>query len=81
MTRHHYVLQYHLYTLAVHRFLAVRRPGYRYESDFGGVFYVFLRGLEAADQGHGVFHDRPEPRLIMELDALFSGGSATDGHR
>ncbi|HEX8313165.1 MAG TPA: PD-(D/E)XK nuclease family protein, partial [Chthoniobacteraceae bacterium] len=81
MTRHHYVLQYHLYTLAVHRFLAVRRPEYSYERDFGGVIYLFLRGLEAADAGHGIFHDQPEPRLIDALDALFSGNSATGGHR
>jgi exodeoxyribonuclease V beta subunit len=58
----------------------VRRPGYSYERDFGGVFYLFLRGLEAAEAATE-FSRSTGARLIEELDALFSGGLATDGHR
>ena len=72
MTRHHYGLQYHLYVLALHRYLALRLPDYDYARDFGGVFYLFIRGLEAAERGHGIFHDRPRLELIESLDALFS---------
>ncbi|WP_305042373.1 exodeoxyribonuclease V subunit beta [Geoalkalibacter sp.] len=66
-----YVLQYHLYGLALHRWLRARLPGYAYEEHFGGVFYLFLRGIgpEAAP-GSGIFYDRPTPRLMNELDAL-----------
>ncbi len=71
MCDHHYVLQYHLYTLAVHRFLRARIPGYRYESHFGAVYYVFLRGVP---DGAGWYRDRPSARLIESLDRLFASG-------
>ena len=44
MLEHNYFLQYHLYTLAGDLFLERRLPGYIYETHFGGVFYIFLRG-------------------------------------
>ena len=51
MIEHHYLLQYHLYTVAAHRYLQSRLPDWSYERDFGGVFYIFLRGAggEAPD--------------------------------
>ncbi len=65
MTGHLYVLQYYLYVLALHRLLALRVPGYRYERHFGGVAYVFLRGIRGEDDPTtGIFRDRPEPELI-----------------
>ena len=72
MRRHHYGVQYHLYSVAVHRYLAQRVRGYDYERDFGGVFYVFLRGVDPARPGLGVFHDRPSRSRIDALDALLS---------
>jgi exodeoxyribonuclease V beta subunit len=65
MESHHYILQYHLYCLALHQYLRNRQPDYGYEKDFGGVFYIFLRGvnpLKGPEQG--VFYDRPDPKLI-----------------
>ncbi len=41
-----YTLQYHIYTLALDLYLRRRLPGYDYARDFGGVAYVFLRGLD-----------------------------------
>lgn len=71
-----YVLQYHLYGLALHRWLRARLAGYEYERHFGGVFYLFLRGIGPdAEPGCGIFHDRPEARLMNELDAFFGGRS------
>ncbi|MBN1840825.1 MAG: exodeoxyribonuclease V subunit beta [Deltaproteobacteria bacterium] len=63
-----YVLQYYIYTLALHQYLRLRLPGYSYEKDFGGVFYVFLRGVDP-DRGmdFGIFRDRPPAELINEL--------------
>ena len=43
MIEHHYLLQYHLYTVAAHRYLQSRIPDWSYERDFGGVLYIFLR--------------------------------------
>jgi exodeoxyribonuclease V beta subunit len=72
------VLQYHLYALALHRHLGLRVADYDYERDFGGVFYLFVRGMsERHPPGTGVYFDRPTLALLEELsDALGVGGSA-----
>jgi exodeoxyribonuclease V beta subunit len=75
MRAHRYDLQYHLYTLALHQYLRRRVRGYEYSRDFGGVCYVFLRGVNGS-QGpdYGLFCDRPEPRLLHALgEALIPG--------
>ena len=72
MAEHRYDLQYQLYSLALHRLLALRLPGYDFEQHFGGVFYLFLRGMP---QG-GIFHTRPSRELVQGLDRLFSEGAA-----
>lgn len=72
MVEHRYDLQYQLYSLALHRLLALRLPGYDFDQHFGGVFYLFLRGMP---QG-GIFHTRPCRELVQGLDRLFSEGAA-----
>ena len=68
MREHLYDLQYHIYTLALHQYLRRRVPGYDYARDFGGVGYVFLRGVNCARGAqYGLFCDRPEPRLVHAL--------------
>jgi exodeoxyribonuclease V beta subunit len=73
MVHAHYVLQYHLYVTALHRYLKQRLPGYRYEDHFGGVFYLFVRGMqgEAGRGDTGVFRDRPSLERIERLSDLF----------
>jgi exodeoxyribonuclease V beta subunit len=63
-----YFLQYHLYTLALHLYLTLRLPGYDYAQHFGGVFYLFLRGLSQDATGQGIFFDRPPQELICEME-------------
>jgi exodeoxyribonuclease V beta subunit len=68
MQKSFYVLQYHLYVLATHLHLKMKLPGYVYERDFGGVFYIFLRGVDAIrGPGYGIFEDRPDIRLVDAL--------------
>ncbi len=68
MARDYYILQYHLYALALHAYLGCRQPGYCYEEHFGGVFYVFLRGLRPdGDPDCGVFYDRPEGAFMQAM--------------
>jgi exodeoxyribonuclease V beta subunit len=69
MQNDYYILQYHLYTLALHKYLKNRLPDYDYEKDFGGVFYIFLRGINKT-KGHdyGIFRDRPKKELILEME-------------
>jgi exodeoxyribonuclease V beta subunit len=69
---HHYDLQYLIYTVALHRYLKTRIPDYNYERDFGGVYYLFLRGMRPG-QSSGVWFDRPAAPLIEQLDLAFEG--------
>jgi len=71
MARAGYGLQYHIYTVALHRYLGQRLPGYDYDACFGGVFYLFLRGIRARGRGgRGVFFDRPPRQRITALDRV-----------
>ena len=72
MLEHNYYLQYHLYTLAADLFLQKRLPGYDYETHFGGVYYIFLRGIDPADPSCGIFRDRPAAATVKGLAALIS---------
>jgi exodeoxyribonuclease V beta subunit len=74
MTGHAYHLQALLYTVALHRYLKVRKRGYDYDAHMGGYVYVFLRGVRPGwrdgAQPAGV-HLRKPPRLLVEdLDRL-----------
>ena len=73
MCEHDYVLQYHLYVLALHRYLAWRLgDAYDMEKHLGGVWYVFLRGVDGSGN-HGFFRDRPPRGLIEALDEAIGG--------
>jgi exodeoxyribonuclease V beta subunit len=64
-----YDLQYLLYSVALHRYLRQRLPSYRYETHFGGVYYLFLRAMRPADtDSRGIFYVRPDPEIIEVLD-------------
>ncbi|VDZ58559.1 Exodeoxyribonuclease V beta chain [Serratia odorifera] len=75
MAEHRYDLQYQLYTLALHRYLRHRLADYDYQRHFGGVIYLFLRGVAAEHPGNGIFSCRPDGELVMGMDRLFSGVS------
>jgi exodeoxyribonuclease V beta subunit len=72
VAQHHYDLQYLIYTVALHRHLQQRLPGYDPETHLGGVLYVFVRGLDEKGS-NGVFEDHPDPAFIESLDALLDG--------
>lgn len=68
----HYSLQYHLYLVALHRYLTRRLPGYDYDRHIGGAAYAFLRGFDSTSSrtGHGWYTDLPSRALIESLSAL-----------
>jgi exodeoxyribonuclease V beta subunit len=75
-----YPLQALLYSVALHRYLRWRQPGYQPEVHLGGVLYLYLRGMCGPQtpvvDGHpcGVFAWRPPAQLIVDLsDALDTG--------
>jgi exodeoxyribonuclease V beta subunit len=83
MAHSEYDLQALVYTLALHRWLRFRLGEacdggtYDYGRDFGGIRYLFCRGLDAdrADSP-GVHAQRFAPALVHALDALFAGEPA-----
>lgn len=76
MVDHDYILQYLVYSVALDRHLSQRLVDYDYEQHFGGVYYLFLRGL-ARDHapGCGVFFDRPEEEIVRGASELMGLGS------
>jgi exodeoxyribonuclease V beta subunit len=75
MAREAYYLQYLVYCVALHRYLASRVAGYSYASHFGGVRYLFIRGMSPqAGHEYGVYADRPAESLIVALDAYLRSG-------
>ncbi|MCW0389916.1 exodeoxyribonuclease V subunit beta [Xanthomonas sacchari] len=75
MAHSEYTLQALIYTVALHRWLRFRLGGaYDYARDFGGVRYLFCRGLDASrDPSPGVHAWRFDPDLIEGVDTLFAG--------
>jgi len=78
MAQHHYYLQYHFYSVAVHRYLQRRLTDYDYDRHFGGVLYLFVRGMSPdTGAGYGVFHERPPRARIEALSTLLANPGAT----
>jgi exodeoxyribonuclease V beta subunit len=75
MNHDFYILQYHLYALSLYQYLQLRLPDFSYEKHFGGVFYIFIRGVDP-DRGpeFGIYKDLPNTDLINALlKALIPG--------
>jgi len=72
MEEHQYFLQYHIYCVALHRYLEQRLQDYDYEKHFGGVFYLFLRGMHPDYPHNGIFYDKPDAHFIEQFSKLFS---------
>jgi exodeoxyribonuclease V beta subunit len=73
MRDHNYGLQYWIYTVVLHRYLQHRLPGYDYETHFGGVRYLFVRGMRPELAMSGVYQDRPDLLRVEALAALLGG--------
>jgi exodeoxyribonuclease V beta subunit len=73
MAENFYTLQLSIYAVALHRYLARRLPDYEYEKNFGGAFYIFLRGNK--NESRGIFHSRPRQATIEKLDYIFHGNA------
>jgi exodeoxyribonuclease V beta subunit len=81
MTRHGYHLQGLLYAVAVHRLLRRRIAGYRFDTHFGGVHYLFVRGMRPGwrqpdGRASGVFRLPLDGELVQATSALLEGGTA-----
>ena len=73
MLNHFYFLQYLIYCVALIKFLRLKIGTYaeeEHERYFGGVYYLFVRGVTPEQPGAGVFHDRPPFALLTQLEQL-----------
>ena len=72
--KNYYDLQYLIYCLALHRYLKQTLVDYDVSEHFGGVYYLYLRGMTTAPehQGAGVYYRQITEQEINDLDELFS---------
>ena len=87
MQRAHYPLQALLYSVALHRYLRWRIPGYSPDVHLGGVLYLFIRGMTGPDcpvvdgQPCGVFAWAPPASMVSDLSDLLDAGSVQERTR
>ncbi|VFP88126.1 RecBCD enzyme subunit RecB [Candidatus Erwinia haradaeae] len=71
MQTHRYDVQYQLYALALHRHLRRCIKRYNYTQHFGGIIYLFLRGLDGTRNSYGIYHAHPNSNFMNAIDHLF----------
>lgn len=72
MTESNYHLQYMIYTLAAKKYLQSRLgEEFDFKRDFGGVFYLFLRGMREGTP-NGVFYKKVTKEEMEKMEALLS---------
>jgi exodeoxyribonuclease V beta subunit len=71
MHEHEYDLQYAIYAMALEKYLGLRSPDRAFNDQFGGVIYLFLRGM-TGEPGTGVFFTRPDGHQISEISMRMS---------
>jgi len=64
-----YDIQYHFYTLALSRYLENRIEYYDYDAHFGGVFYLFVRGIKPGNET-GIYFHKPKKEIVTLLDQM-----------
>lgn len=76
MEQHYYRLQALIYSVALHRYLGLRCAGYDYTRHFGGVYYLFLRGMTlpqnpgynpGCNPGYGIWFEKMPEKLVYAL--------------
>lgn len=79
MAHSHYLLQLLIYTVAWHRHLQqTLGDGYDYDRDFGGVYYLYVRGmLRGSDRGQ--FFIKPPRAWVEKLSAAWGSSGSPDG--
>jgi exodeoxyribonuclease V beta subunit len=84
-----YSFQYHIYLVALMRFLKYKLgDGFDYQTHIGGAYYLFLRGInkeidvsrdkdsDGITRQNGIFFDNPEQEIIERMDVYFAGEEA-----
>lgn len=70
MEENNYYLQYYLYSLALYRYLSLRMgEEFNYQQHFGGVYYLFVRGMRTGTE-HGIYFHKPIEEDLKKLEVL-----------
>jgi exodeoxyribonuclease V beta subunit len=72
MREHNYGLQYWLYSVVLDLYLQNRLPDYTYQQHFGGVRYLFVRGMQPDVPMSGVYADMPDLQRLRALGKVFN---------
>ncbi|MGB1756493.1 MAG: hypothetical protein ACPHHQ_06845, partial [Pseudomonadales bacterium] len=72
MALHHYDLQYLIYAVALKKLLALRTQNFSFNRHFGGVIYLFLRGMTGSNQ-HGVYFRGLTEETVTRLEHTLGG--------
>jgi exodeoxyribonuclease V beta subunit len=72
MYENNYNLQYLIYTVALTKYLKLRNPQFDYDRDFGGVIYLFLRGVRVG-ASTGMYFSKPDKALIKQIKVVIGG--------
>ena len=66
MLKHHYPMQYLIYLAVVYQYLKLQfGNNFQYTQQFGGCYYLFLRGME--QEGCGVYFHKPDEALLIQI--------------
>lgn len=65
-----YDIQYQIYSLALHKYLKMKIKNYKFKKNFGGVFYLFIRGINNENK-NGIFFKKINVKFINKLNKLF----------
>jgi len=78
--KNYYDLQYLIYSLALHRYLQQNVANYNAEQHFGGIYYLYLRGMTNDEQyrGAGVYFRNILLEELTALDFIFLGKESMD---
>ena len=73
VAEHRYDIQAAIYAVALHRYLQATLPSYSPAQHFGGVAYLFLRGLDGKTAGQGIWLRQPDADTLQQWNALLGG--------
>ena len=78
IAKERYHLQFSLYTVALDAHLSrCLGKDWDYERDFGGVYYLYLRGFGTHPEGkHGAFFHRPSADFVAKLRSILQSRNA-----
>ena len=73
MKEANYDLQYMIYAVALHKHLAVTIKNYSFKKHFGGICYIFLRGVDEKGE-NGIYFKELDESIVTELANCFEEG-------